>query len=212
MATHFSPQRDDHATASTIDPVRASLGTFLSEFVRKPLLVGSPIPSSRHMVARLLTPVDWSRINLLVEYGPGTGRFTVGALARMRPDAILIAIDTCPSFTEYLKETIPDPRLCAVTASAADAPAVIADQGFTQADCILSGLPFSTLPKVTGEAIVSRSYELLAADGLFLTYQVRDRASVLLNSHFARVGEAYEWRNLPPCHLYWFRKRVATNR
>ncbi len=208
MATRRPPEGDARTTmAPPMRSMPAPIGTFLSEFMRKPLRVGSPIASSRQMVDKLLTPVDWSRIDLLVEYGPGTGRFTAGALARMRPDAMLIAIDTSRDFTEYLKQTIPDPRLRAVMASAADAVAVIADQGFGQADCILSGLPFSTLPKATGEAIVAQSCALLRTNGLFLTYQARGRARRLLESRFAKVGHAYEWRNLPPCHLYWFRKK-----
>ncbi len=212
MATHFPPERDDRATTVPIWTRLAPFRTFLSEFLRKPLRVGSPIASSQYMVERLLMPVDWSRIGLLVEYGPGTGRFTAGALARMRPDAMLIAIDTSPDFTGYLKEAIPDPRLCAVTASAADAAAVIADQGFGQADCILSGLPFSTLPRAAGEAIVAQSCALLTTNGLFLTYQARGRARTLLERRLAKVGEAYEWRNLPPCHLYWFRKKAVNSR
>jgi phospholipid N-methyltransferase len=184
----------------------AALGAYFGEFLKNPKAVGSPIPSFRHTVDRLLAPIDWGRVRLLVEYGPGTGRFTAGALKRMRPDATLIAIDSSPGFTDYLRRAIPDRRLRAVTGSALDVEALLAREGFARADCILSGLPFSTLPDGAGDAIVRASHKLLRPGGLFVAYQVKDDIRPLLEGAFARVDQAYEWLNMPPYHLYWFRK------
>jgi len=142
---------------------------------------------------------------LLVEYGPGTGRFTAGALARMRPDATLIAIDSSAGFTGHLRAAIPDRRLRAVTGSAQDVESLVAEQGFARADCILSGLPFSTLPDGDGEAIVAASRRLLRPGGQFVAYQVRGGIRRLLDRHFRTVEHTREWLNLPPYHLYWCR-------
>jgi phospholipid N-methyltransferase len=204
MATRF-PTRT--AGAQGIASEWAALGAYFREFVRNPKAVGSPIPSFRHTADRLLAPVDWRQVRLLVEYGPGTGRFTAEALKRMRPHATLLAIDSSPGFTDHLREAIPDSRLRAVTGSAQDVEALVAGQGLGPADCILSGLPFSTLPDGVGEAIVRASHRLLRPGGLFVAYQVRDHIRSLLERDFTKVGEAYEWRNLPPYHLYWFRKQ-----
>jgi phospholipid N-methyltransferase len=207
MATRFVSRPDRRESARPIKSTLAPVGTFLSSFLKQPLMVGSPVASSRHMVDRLLDPVDWQRVGLLVEYGPGTGSFTAAALSRMRSDATLLAIDTSQDFTEHLRETIPDPRLRAVTASAADAAGILAEQRLGQADCILSGLPFSTLPEDAARAIVAASDAILKPGGLFMAYQMRDRVRSLLDGRFDKIDEGYEWRNLPPCHLYWFRKR-----
>lgn len=204
MATRF-PTRVPNRSAALRDELVA-FGSYLAEFARNPLAVGSPIPSFRHTVDRVLTPIDWSRVRVLVEYGPGTGRFTAESLRRMRSDASLVAIDSSPGFTDYLRKAVPDARLRAVTGSALDAKALIGRQGFARADCILSGLPFSTLASGEGEAIVEASYELLKPGGLFVAYQVRDHVRPLLERHFVPISEAYEWRNLPPYHIYWFRK------
>jgi len=157
-------------------------------------------------VDRLLDPIDWQRLKVIVEFGPGTGRFTEGALRRMRPDATLIAIDTSPAFANYLREALPDARLRTVAASALDLQSLLLDQGFAQCDCILSGLPFSTLSDGDGKAIVQASHRSLRPGGLFVAYQVRDRIRSLLERDFTMVGEAFEWLNLPPYRLYWFKK------
>lgn len=207
MATRF-PDRSV-GRSGFVASVRDALvpaGAFLAQFAKNPLKVGSPFASSRRMVDRLLEPVEWSKIGVLVEYGPGTGRFTEGALARMRRGSTLVAIDACPGFTAHLEAAIDDPRLRAVSGSAADAPRIVARAGLGEADCIISGLPFSTLPDGEAETIVAASARLLRPGGLFLAYQVRDHIRPLLEARFNRLGEAYEWRNLPPCHLYWYRK------
>lgn len=193
-------------------PGWAALRAHLAEFLRAPMAVGSPLPSFSHTGDRLLKPVDWGQTRLLIEFGPGIGRFTAAALERMRGDATLIAIDSSERFTNYLRAAIPDPRLRALTRSARDVAAVVEGQGFDRVDCILSGIPFSTLPAGEGEAIVRASRRLLRPGGLFVAYQVKDEIRPLLERHFIKRGEAYEWRNLPPYHLYWFAKPATATR
>ena len=93
---------------------------FLRGFLKNPVMVGSVIPSSRVLIEKMLGPVDWANTKLFVEYGPGVGTFTRPVLELLGPDAKLVTIDTNPDFTRYLRESIDDPRLVAVTGSAAD--------------------------------------------------------------------------------------------
>ena len=75
---------------------------FARNFFRHPLMLGSIVPSSRFLIRELLNPVDWSRARVIVEYGPGVGVITAEVLRRMRPDALLIAIEMNPDFVSYL--------------------------------------------------------------------------------------------------------------
>src|ERR1700754_1355422 len=117
---------------------------FLRGFLKTPVMVGSVIPSSRILIEKMLEPVDWANTRLFVEYGPGVGTFTRPVLEKLASDATLVTIDTNPDFTRYLKESIDDSRLLAVTGSAADVENILADRGLGSADYVLSGLPFST--------------------------------------------------------------------
>ena len=136
---------------------------FLRGFLKNPVMVGSIIPSSRVLIEKMLAPVDWANTRLFVEYGPGVGTFTRPILDQLGPDATLVTIDTNPDFTRYLKESIDDPRLVAVTGSAADVEKILDDRGLGSADYVLSGLPFSTLPPGVGEDIAAATAKVIRA-------------------------------------------------
>lgn len=176
---------------------------FLRGFIKHPVMVGSIIPSSKATIDKMLAPVDWDNCKLFVEYGPGVGTFTEHVLNRMAPDATLIAIDTNPDFTRYLRGKFTDSRLLPVTGSAADVCSIIADCGFEHADYILSGLPFSTLPNGVGPKIAEQTYEALRPGGAFLVYQFKRRARDFMAAHFKRIDTGFEWVNVPPCFLSW---------
>ena len=175
----------------------------VSEFVRNPGMVGSAVPASARMVRRMLAPLDWQRISILVEYGPGTGRFTFEALKRMRRDAVLLAIETGESFVEALRERCDDRRLIVVQGTAQNVNVHLAELGLGQADCILTGLPFSTLEVGEAEAIMRETARAMSPRGTLAAYQMRTAIRPLLRRHFASLRESYEWWNIPPCHLYW---------
>lgn len=180
-----------------------SFGVSVREFLRDPSMVGSAFPASRSMVDKMFADVPWKKIDVFVEYGPGTGRFTEEALARLGPQSNVIAIDTSPGFTQNLCRKIKDPRLHAVEGSAREVRSILLDRGFDQADCILSGLPFSTLPPKEGDKILDASCSVLSDNGHFLAYQMREAIGPLLEKRFFKVDQRYEWRNIPPCHLYF---------
>lgn len=180
---------------------------FLAEFLRAPRMVGSVVPTSPRVISSLLDRVDWAATRLFVEYGPGMGTFTRPVLDRLRPDARMIAIDTSHRFIDHLARTIHDPRLELIHGSAADVEAIVARvAGGSHADYVLSGLPFSTLPKAVGDAIVAATYRVLRPEGAFLVYQYSGLFLPLLAPHFAAVTKARIWNNIPPCVVAAARK------
>ena len=179
------------------------LWLFLKGFIKHPVMVGSVIPSTKTLIDHMLKPVDWSNCKLFVEYGPGVGTFTQHILDRLAPDATLLTIDTNPEFTAYLNGKIRDSRLRAVTASAADVREIMAGFGFDEADFVLSGLPFSTLPPGVGPAIAAATAEALRPGGAFLVYQFSPKVLDFLSPNFERIDRAMEWINIPPAQLFW---------
>ena len=161
------------------------------------------IPSSKATIDKMLAPVDWANTKLFVEYGPGVGTFTEHVLHRLAPDATLITIDTNADFTDYLRRKFADSRLFPVTGSAADVRQIIADCGFEEADYVLSGLPFSTLPAGVGPKIAEQTAEALRPGGAFLVYQFSPKVLEFLAPHFERIDRGFEWKNIPPCQLFW---------
>ena len=176
---------------------------FFRGFLKHPVMVGSIIPSSRVLIEKMLAPVDWDKTRLFVEYGPGVGTFTRPVLDQLGPDATLVTIDTNADFTRYLKESIDDPRLVAVTGSAADVDKILEDRGLGAADYVLSGLPFSTLPPGVGEAIAEATAKVIRPDGAFLVYQFSPKVLDFIKPFFERIDRGFEWINVPPATLFW---------
>ncbi len=176
---------------------------FLRGFIKNPVMVGSIIPSSKVLIDRMLEPVDWENTRLFVEYGPGVGTFTRPVLERLAPDATLVTIDTNPDFTRYLKESIDDPRLLAVTGSAAEVEKILADRNLGSADYVLSGLPFSTLPPGVGDDIAEATSKVIRPGGAFLVYQFSPKVRDFIAPHFERIKRGFEWINVPPATLFW---------
>lgn len=182
---------------------------FFRQFVKHPGMIGSIIPSSSSLVNHILDMVDWSSCRLFVEYGPGVGTFTRAILDRMHPDATLLAIDLNLDFVAYLESRIDDPRLKVVHGSCADVRRFIKEAGARQADYILSGIPFSTLPQGVGEAICAETHSALRPDGAFLVYQYSRFVRRLLDPAFGAVEESVTWRNIPPCRVFRATKQMA---
>lgn len=175
---------------------------FFRQFVKHPGMIGSVIPSSPMLVDAILDDVDWARTRLFVEYGPGVGTFTHSILDRLPADATLLAIDLNHDFITYLGAEIADPRLRAVHGSAADVRRLVAETGHQHADYVLSGLPFSTLPKGVGEGICAETQAVLRPGGQFLIYQYSRFVHRLIAPLFGRVDERIEWLNIPPCRFF----------
>jgi phospholipid N-methyltransferase len=176
---------------------------FLRGFLKNPVMVGSIIPSSKVLIEKMLDPVDWANTRVFVEYGPGVGTFTRPVLERLAPDAALVTIDTNADFTRYLKEAIDDPRLVAVTGSAADVEKILADRGLGSADYVLSGLPFSTLPPGVGDDIAEATANVIRPGGAVLVYQFSPKVLNFIKPHFDQIRRGFEWVNVPPATLFW---------
>ena len=176
---------------------------FARNFFKFPTMLGSLIPSSPFLVNDLLSQVDFDRARVVVEYGPGVGTFTQEILKRMRPDAALVAIELNEEFAGFLKDEIGDRRLHAVHASACDVVKVLASLNLPSADYIISGIPFSTMPKSLRAEIMRNSRDALRPDGALLVYQFTRAVRPYLESSFGSVQENFQMLNILPARIFY---------
>jgi phospholipid N-methyltransferase len=176
---------------------------FARNFFKFPTMLGSLIPSSPFLVNDLLSQVDFDRARVIVEYGPGVGTFTQEILKRMRPDAALVEIELNEEFAGFLKDEIGDRRLHAVHASACDVGKVLASLNLPSADYIISGIPFSTMPKSLRAEIMRNSREALRPDGALLVYQFTRAVRPYLESSFGSVQENFQMLNILPARIFY---------
>jgi phospholipid N-methyltransferase len=175
---------------------------FLRGFLERPKEVGSIIPSSRWMERRITRTAEIADADLVVELGPGTGGTTKALLKAMRPDARLLAIEINPGFCDLLTETIDDPRLIVHQGSAAEIQEALVKHDLDAPDVVLSGIPFSTMPKEIGLSILRSAHIALKPGGRFVAYQFRDVVHTLGKRVFGAASIQLELLNVPPMRVY----------
>ena len=182
---------------------------FLKGFLRNPKEVGSVVPSSRFLTRRVLECGAVDKARMIVELGPGTGVFTGEILKRMRPNAKLVAVEINPRFVSMLRSNYPDPRLSVYEGSASDLEQALIEVGTSQADLVVSGIPFSTLAHATRRATLVAARRVLGPGGYFVAYQVRSHVRRFAEPVFGPGETHREFLNLPPMRIYVWQRPLG---
>ena len=175
---------------------------FAKNFLKHPRHVGSIIPSSPFLTRTLLAQVDWSRAEVVVEYGPGTGTITKEILRRIPHRCSVVAIETNMDFVRILRTRFRDPRLQVVWGSAANVGAILKARDFSFADCIISSLPFSNMSEAVRSEILLASAKVLHPSGSFSAYQYTPVMASELEPVFGQIERAFELLNIPPALVF----------
>ncbi len=189
-------------SSSPLSPALSSMALFARNFLKSPAMLGSVVPSSSFLVNDMMNQVDWTRARLLVEYGPGVGTFTREILKRMRPDALLLAIELNTDFVEYLGDHILDPRFRVVHGSAARVRHILAEQNLAPADYIISGLPYLNMSDSLRREILGESRLALNAEGSMLLFQYTRTLLPYLESSFSSVKLNFQLFNILPALIF----------
>ncbi len=141
--------------------------------------------------------------SIVVEFGPGTGVFTQEIVQRMRPDTRLIVFEIDPLFAADLQKRFTDPRVQVINASAAQSQEYLAHLDALPADCVISGLPFASLPRPITHAILRTTTGVLRPSGIFVTYQYTPVMRRILRNYFPHTYVArFVLPNLPPALVF----------
>lgn len=176
--------------------------TFIKQFFSNKTEVGAVAPSSKILGKKMYGDLDFHNAKCIVEYGPGTGVFTLEILKRMRHDALLIIFETNSAFYAKLRENIDDERLLVVNDSAENIGDYIRANGFSKADYIISSLPLTVFSKELKNSILNESVKFLKENGEFIQFQYSLNALKLLKEKFGEVKLKFTPINIPPAFVY----------
>ncbi|MFN6924830.1 MAG: class I SAM-dependent methyltransferase [Tabrizicola sp.] len=181
----------------------SDLALFRRRLLRNPRQVSAITPSSRTL-ARAMTLGLGPHSGRVVEFGPGTGRFTEAILARgVRPeDLTLFELDE--EFVEHLRERFPGVTVHRLPAQ--EAPRLI-EPGVST---VISGLPLLSMPSEVREGIVDAAFRILAPRGRYVQFTYGPRPP-LSTEMIASLGLTVDkgqkvWANLPPATVYRFHR------
>ncbi|MDB5176425.1 MAG: ribosomal adenine dimethylase [Candidatus Saccharibacteria bacterium] len=175
---------------------------FFTEYIKNFRIVGAVAPSSRHLAARMVASIDFARVKIIVEYGPGTGIFTDQIVERMKPGTKLIAIETNSAFYKILSDKYASiDTVEIIHDSAENINSILKQRGVSSLDCVISGLPFAALPSSVSHTILESTAKLLGNSGVFITFQYTLFKKELFKSYFADIKVTREFRNIPPAYI-----------
>lgn len=176
---------------------------FVEGFLRQWRTVGAIIPSSDQLGRTLASMADRDRIVHAVELGPGTGALTKPLLARLRPDARLLAIELYTPFADHLRTEVRDPRLEVVNEDARRLPELLAERGWPAPDLILSSIPMTPIPPKIRAEIADAMVKALRPGGQLLMWQYTPFIMEgLMRERFRVTDRRVVFRNMPPAVVY----------
>jgi phospholipid N-methyltransferase len=184
---------------------------FFKRFLQRPLQVASIIPSSKALVERVASKMDFTQARVIAEYGPGEGVHTREIARRMTADSTLIMFELDPDLSVDLeRQFADDPRVHVVNGDAARLPQELERLGIDHCDYIVSGIPFSILEINKKRELLRKTYEAIRPGGAFIIYQVTNE----LRQHatmFQRATSEYFLQNVPPMFITVFQKTNMRN-
>jgi phospholipid N-methyltransferase len=172
---------------------------FLRAFAANPRAVGAVLPTSRWAVRDMLDMADVAGAGLVVEMGAGTGVQTGELLARLRPDARLVAFEVDPRLAKLLRERYDDPRLQVVSESAEH---VDAHLGGLRPEVVVSALPYTSLEPDLRRRLLDLLPRVVAPGGTVLVIQYSPVLQAELRRRFGTLRRRVSPRNVPPAFLY----------
>jgi len=164
--------------------------------------VAAVTPSSKYLVERVIKAMDLEHSKVIVEYGAAQGVMTRRILQKMRPDAKLIAVEFNKELYDELAATLIDPRMIAVRGDVREIDKILAQHGVSQADVIISGVPFAFFSGRGRHELLSKTVELLRPGGRFVPYQVTTHLITMLKEYFREVDTQFEVLNIPPHFVF----------
>ena len=184
---------------------------FLKRFLQRPLQVASIVPSSKKLIARVASKIDFSGPRIIAEFGPGEGCHTRALLERMSPESRLLLFELDPDLAIHLvAQFADDPRVIVLNRDAASIRDVLLEKGLPHCDYVVSGIPFSILEAAKKKELLQHTFDALAPGdhSAFIIYQVTNELLAHCR-HFARVESEYCLQNLPPMFVSKFYRNPA---
>lgn len=176
---------------------------FLKQFLKDPKKIGSIIPSTKSLGNSMIKDIDFSQNLIIVEYGPGTGIFTDLIVNKINDDSKLILIENNEEFFLLLNEKYKNKKnIIIIFDSAINITSIIKNTyNIDYVDYVISGLPFSSLPKIISQKIIKETKKVIGNKGVFITFQYSKFKEKLFRKYFDNIIYKRVIKNIPPAYV-----------
>jgi len=181
---------------------------FFLQYLKNPRDVGSITPSSKYLIKKMISQIDFPNARYILELGSGNGCITKELLKNMDLESKLITFETNEKFCETISK-IEDERLYIINDSAENILHYLEKLKIKKADYIISGLPLAILPKDTRKIILNSISKSLKENGLYIQFQYSLRSYKQIKQLFSQVNVNFTPLNIPPAFIYICKKGVV---
>lgn len=154
--------------------------------------------SSKTLVKKMLTHVDFKSAKLIIELGGGDGSITKGIVDSLDPNTELLVFEINKSFCCSMEKLFPQDNVIIINDSAENIGEYLKGR---KADYILSSLPFSLFAPEVRDRILLQSKTALTQSGFFIQGCYSYLLKNLFKKHFVGVDSSFTLKNLPPAFV-----------
>ena len=185
---------------------------FFLRWLKNPLNVGVPVPSSRHLAKAIAQQILFvSSEEFVIELGAGTGVVTRALLKSGIAQEKLIIIDIDHKFVEKLKHDFPSALI--IQGDARNLKEILENLNIKSVAAIVSSLPLLAMPDVVRHAIVNSAFKVIKPNGRFIQYSYgllsplskQNQKSIGIRGKIAKRV----WRNFPPAIIWHYSNEVV---
>lgn len=181
---------------------------FIKEFFKNRKQIGSIAPSSALLARKMLKAINFGTVQVIIEYGPGTGIFTRRIIKNMSPETKLYIFELDEVFFNKLKHEFKDfPNVFVLNDSALQVKSCLQEHNEELADVVISSLPLSNFKLRLAKSIIDNAKDVLKDNGQFIQYQYSLSARKMLERIFEKVAIQYVVGNIPPAFVYNCQKK-----
>lgn len=176
--------------------------SFLKQYIKNPQNIGAIAPSTKYLAKEMIKGIDFDNTKCIVEYGAGTGVFTEEIVKNASKKTKIFVFETNYTFYMELKNKYKIyPNVIVMNESAEKAHYCLQNNNIKNVDYIISGLPFTSLPKQTSNRIIENTKNLLHSNGEFRTFQYSLLKKKLFENHFSNISHTKIYKNVPPAYV-----------
>ncbi|WP_218925346.1 MULTISPECIES: class I SAM-dependent methyltransferase [unclassified Gemella] len=177
---------------------------FIYEYVKNPRNVGAVVPSSDALAKKMVENIDFSNARCIVEYGAGTGVFTKKILEKKNNNTIFLSFETNEKFFKILKDQLSieeNNNFVLINDSVEDVEKYLKMYNVSSVDYIISGLPFTSLPKNISDKVLTLTKKLLQDKAEFITFQYTLVKMNFFKQYFDNISYKRVLFNIPPAYV-----------
>ncbi len=177
---------------------------FILEWAKSPLKTASVVPSSPALAHRMARSIRRSD-KPVIELGPGTGVFTEAMISAGIPESQLTLVEVNKNFAKRLSEKYPQ---ATVIEGMAEDLAGLPESHFGS---VVSGLPFLSMKSTQVDGILSRAFQLLDDEGVFIQFTYGPKCpvstSTLKHQKLVSRRSGFALKNFPPASVFTLAKQ-----